>query len=722
MIRQADWIKTPVDFGEIAPVFRRTFQVTGNVVSARLCISAIGLYEATLGGRRIGDFILAPGWTDYRHRVQVQEYDVTDMLEGENTLEIMLGRGWSGVFTWYRHQTYPCYPSQAVICALEMSFDDGTKEVILSNESFEVAKSGVLFSDIYDGEIYDARTFVQEWMPAAVAPYPKDILIAQQGEVVREIQEVKPVKLIKTIINDKIIDFGQNLTGYVKVRSSLTSGSVIEMRHAEVLREKGTLQLYTDNLRGAMQRVTYITSGEDREYKPHFTFQGFRYVQLDKWAGPVNLDDFTAVVVHSDMQRTGYFECSNEKVNKLFENIIWSQKGNFLDVPTDCPQRDERCGWTGDAQVFVRAASYNFDVRRFFEKWLADLASEQFEDGGVPAIIPNPIEEIYANSAAWGDAAVICPWQIYLTYGDMDILKAQFESMKKWVDYVKGEADDNLLWTDGIHFGDWLALDNGEGVLDGATPREFIATAFFAYSTGLLIKAGRLLGRDMDSYEALHGGIVSAIRETYMRDGRLTIATQTAHALALYFDLCGESRLAVAKDLADMVADNGNRLTTGFVGTPYLLHALSQNGYAETAYSLLLQENFPSWLFSVNRGATTVWEHWDGIREDGGFWSGGLMNSFNHYAYGAVADWMYGVVCGINTDEDAPGFEHAILRPIPDGRLEYASASIDTRLGRLSSKWHREGDRIVYEFEVPGTATIHIGPETYEVGRGRHTF
>ena len=722
MIKQANWIKSPVEMGDICPVFKKTFTLPQRAAAAKIYISALGVYEAELNGRRIGDFILAPGWTSYGHRVQYQEYDVGDFVNTENTLEITLGRGWCGPFTWYRSMAYP-YPSPAIICALQITFPDGSEELIYSDESFEFAKSNILFSDIYDGEVYDSRAFEREWAPAAICDYPKEILIPQQGEIVREIEEIRPVDYIKTIVGDKFIDFGQNLTGYVKFKTNLPSGTVVEYRHAEVLKGKGTFTFYTENLRNAQQKVTCIANGEETEYKPHFTFQGFRYIRLDKWPGDVNLDDFRAVVVHSDIKRTGYFECSNEKVNKLFQNIIWGQKGNFLDVPTDCPQRDERCGWTGDAQVFVRAASYNFDVKKFFTKWLADVAADQFDDGGIPAIVPNMIYEMYANSAAWGDAAVICPWQIYLTYGDKDLLATQFDCMQNWVNYIRSVADADFLWTEDVeeHFGDWLALDNGEGVNDGATPKELIATAYFAYSTCLLIKAGKILGKDMSEYESLYENIAAAFQKAYIQNGKMTSGTQTAHALALYFDLCGDSKESIAKNLADKVVANGNKLDTGFVGTPYLLHVLSQNGYPEIAYSLLLQEEFPSWLYSVNKGATTVWEHWDGLKDDGSFWSP-AMNSFNHYAFGAVADWMYGVVCGINTDENAPGFEHAVLRPVPDRRLGYAAASIDTQFGRLSSKWTISGDKVLYEFEVPNSATVIIGDNTYEVGKGSHQF
>ena len=721
MIKQAGWIAAPGDYGDVCPVFARSFKLPEKAASATLLISAVGAYEASINGARVGDFILAPGWTAYQSRIQYQEYDVTDMLAGDNALEILVGRGWSGRFTWLRKEMYPMYPSVAVICALRIIFADGSEKAVLSDAGFSVARSNILFSDIYDGEIYDARETAREWEPAAVIDYPKDVLVPQQGEPVREIEVLKPVGLIDTGVDETIVDFGQNLTGYVIINTKQPSGAVLEIRHAEVLRDNENLRFYTENLRGALQRMTYIANGAQTVYKPHFSFQGFRYVRVDKWPAEVCLDDFTAAVVHSDIRRTGYFECSDEKVNKLYQNIIWSQKGNFLDIPTDCPQRDERLGWTGDAQVFARASAYSFDVGKFFAKWLADLALEQYEDGGVPAAIPDPLGRDWANSAAWGDAAVICPWQIYLAYGDKSMLAAQFDSMRKWVDYMRGAADDDYIRRSGSHFGDWLALDNGEGVYSGATPKDLIATAYFAFSTGIFTKAGKILGMDMAPYEELYENVAGAFRREYVRNGKIAAGTQTAHAIALYFGLCGEHRESVAKDLRDMVAANGDRLTTGFVGTPYLLHALSQSGYVETAYSLLLQESFPSWLYSVGKGATTIWEHWDGVREDGGFWDIN-MNSFNHYSYGAVADWMYGAMCGISPDEDAPGYENAVIKPLPDKRLRYASACIDTKYGKLSSKWSIDGDTVAFDFEVPNKAHITIGQNTYRVGKGTHSF
>lgn len=721
MIKQANWITSPKEMGDICPVFRKNFKLQKTVLNAKIYISALGVYEAKLNGKRIGDYVLAPGWTSYGHRVQYQEYDITNLLGKENSLEITIGKGWCFSELTWENKVFSPYPVPAAICAMKISYNDGTDEIILSDESFEVSESAVLYSDIYDGEIYDSRSVKRHWEPAAVRQdYPKEILILQQGEYIREIEEIKPVELLLTEKNEKIIDFGQNLTGYVKFKTGHPAGTVLEISHAEVLDSDGCF--YTENLRSAKQHIRYVANGQRAEYKPFFTFQGFRYIRLDQWPGDVSLDDFTAVVVHSDMKRTGYFECSNEKVNKLFSNIIWGQKGNFLDVPTDCPQRDERLGWTGDAQVFIRAASYNFDTQKFFEKWLTDLSLDQLEDGGVPAIVPNVFGEWEANSSsAWGDAAVICPWQIYLTYADKDMLNRQFDSMKKWVDYIRKQGKDEFLWNTGHQYGDWLGLDAAEGSYEGATPKDLIATAYFAYSTGLFIKAGKVLDKDMAEYETLYSNVVSAFQNNFIKDGKITAHTQTAHALAIYFDLCGRWKAEIVRELAEIVIANGNKLKTGFVGTPYLLHALSQNGYTKTAYSLLLQEDFPSWLYSVNKGATTIWEHWDGIKNDGSFWDP-AMNSFNHYAYGAVADWMYEVIAGINIDESAPGFENVVLKPIPDKRLGYAAASIDTRLGKLSSKWSILDDKIKYEFEVPNKATIIIGNEVHKVAKGQYVF
>lgn len=406
-------------------------------------------------------------------------------------------------------------------------------------------------------------------------------------------------------------------------------------------------------------------------------------------------------------------------MNKLFKNIIWGQKSNFLDVPTDCPQRDERLGWTGDAQVFVRTASLNFDVERFFKKWLHDLAADQGRDGCVPHVIPNIFDDM-GGSSAWSDAAVICPWEIYRTYGDKAVLEEQFDSMKAWIDWMR-ERSENGKRSGGSHFGDWLGLDSPEGSYKGATPDDLIATAYYKYSTELFIKAAHALGRDVSEYENIPAEAAAAFRREYMENGRVKNATQTGCVLALCFDIT-DDRAATATQLNELVKHAGH-LETGFVGTPYLLHALSDNGYAETAYDLLLRREYPSWLYPISKGATTVWEHWDGIKPDGTMWSTD-MNSFNHYAYGAVADWMYGAAAGINSDPDRPGFEHIIFRPVTDRRLDFVKASIDTRRGTVASEWRRENGRIKYIFTVPegcGASAV-IGGEKHEVGVGTHEF
>ncbi len=720
MLEKAKWIGAPVDFGTVCPVFRRTFDVIKPLRGATLTITAIGCYAAHINGSRVGNFVLAPGWTSYDKRIQVQTYDVTALLSGKNTLDIEVGEGWHlGRIGWNHGRRYSA-SQPAAICALELTYQDDTAETIVSDERFEAARTARLFSGLYDGELYDARQTDYAWEPVKLVEHTKRTLIPQEGEQITEQERRKPETVSRTRAGDYVLDFGQNLTGYVEFTVRAPRGSLIELYHGEILDAKG--DVYTANLRTAKQRIQYIADGERRTYKPLFTFQGFRYARVVNWSGELEPEAFTAIVVSSDLRRTGFFSCSNEKVNKLYENIIWSQRDNFLDVPTDCPQRDERLGWTGDAQIFVKTAAYNYDVRRFFDKWLSDLAADQFEDGGVPAVIPDVLGRENSSSSAWGDAAVICPWQLYLTYGDTNILRRQYDSMCKWVQYIKNQGDSPCLWNTGHHFGDWLGLDAPYGSYKGSTDPDLIATAYFAYSTSLVIKAGRVLGYDSSEYEELYAHIRKAYQDRFIKDGRLTSDTQTAHALTLCFDLADDAA-GIGKRLNSLVGSNGNKLKTGFVGTPYLLHALSKAGFHETAYTLLLQEDFPSWLYSVNLGATTIWEHWDGMNEKGELWSTS-MNSFNHYAYGAVGDWMYEVMAGIKIDETRPAFQNTIFQPVPDPRIAYASASVDTPNGPVSSRWERKNGEILFTFRVPKgcTATVVLEGRTHSVGEGEHTF
>ena len=512
-----------------------------------------------------------------------------------------------------------------------------------------------------------------------------------------------------------MIDFGQEVTGYVESTLEGNDGDVLDLSFAEVIDKEGNF--YTENYRSAKAQYRYICRDGKQTYKPKLTFWGFRYIRINEFPGGtdrVTPDTFTAIAVYSDMKRTGYLRCSNPKLNQLFSNIIWGQKGNFVDVPTDCPQRDERLGWTGDAQVFVRTACLNYDAEKFYTKWLADLAADQPENGYVGHVIPDLLQNPNASSA-WGDAAIICPWTVYLAYGNTDILKQQFASMKKWINYITTHTTTPYLWTGGEHYGDWLGLDAPSGSYKGSSDESFIASAFYAYSTSLVIKAGKVLGEDVSEFEQLYENIVTSFRSHYP-----IYHTQTECILAAHFQLAEDCQSA-ADQLAEMIVACGNHLETGFVGTPYLLHVLSKYGHLELAYTLLLREEYPSWLYPVTKGATTIWEHWDGIMEDGSFWSAD-MNSYNHYAYGSVADWIYTVAAGINTVESAPGYEKILIEPYPDTRLNWLKASVETRHGLVSSEWKKEADFWRYEITTPVDTTIIIDGVNLQVTAGTYYF
>lgn len=723
IINHANWIKSPAGGGKDAPKntsaivwtsvisdvatdagldFTKNFVCKGRVKKAQLQISSLGIYEAKLNGERVGDFIFAPGWTSDEKRLQYQSYDVTHRLKAENNLTVTLGRGWrylgknpEKIVDGFSNK------DMALIAALAVEYEDGAKELILTDKTWLVTQSKIRYSNLYNGDIFDAGFMPGKPVPALEINHTKEILIPQQGEKIVETQRLPAKELIKTPAGETVLDFGQNLTGYVEFKIRGKKGDKATIQHAEVIDKDGNF--YTENLRSAKQEIIFICDGEEHTYKPALSFQGFRYIKLLNWPDTVNLADFTAIVVHSDMKRTGFFECSDKGINQLFKNIIWGQRGNFLDVPTDCPQRDERLGWTGDAQVFVRTASYNFDVEKFFAKWLADLAADQGENGSVPHVIPDVLDK-QGGSAAWGDASIICPWQMYLTYANKSILGSQFDSMKKWLDFIQSKSR-NFIWNKGDHFGDWLNLE--EEVGNKGTDKKLIATAFAAYSTSLFVKIGRVLGKDMSAYELLRDNTKAAFCKKYIKKGKLAGNTQTACVLALYFDLTNEKEKTAAQ-LEALVRKHGH-LTTGFVGAPYLLHVLTANGYVKTAYDLMFRKEYPSWLYPIGLGATTIWERWNGIWPDGTMADKG-MNSFNHYAYGAVGDWMYGTMAGINTDENAPGFRHIIFKPIPDERLDFVKASIMSRHGEVKAEWQRVDGKVKYTFTVPqgctGTATV----------------
>ena len=709
MLNNSKWISYPENTQYHAPVFRRCFSAR-DVKKATLCVTALGCYYGELNGKRIGDFILAPGCTSLK-RVQVQTYDITDLLRDENRIELTLSKGWfcGRLNSRARDRMKDVY--EALRCEITLTHKDGSKEIIATDEGWQVGLSPITFTDIYDGEHFDAN-YVPSFVPAKVQEYNMVSLVKQQGEKICEQETVLPHRIFKTPKGETVIDFNQNITGYFEFFVNAKAGDTVSFSVAEVLDKDGNF--YTDNYRSAKSELVYTCREGENVYKPRLTFYGFRYLRVNSFPTEITRDSVKAIVLHSDMKRTGYLDSSSPLLNKLFKNILWGQKGNFLDIPTDCPQRDERMGWTGDAQVFVRTASYNYDVNRFFEKWLEDMRLDQYPSGSIPFIIPQFWDDC-GSSAAWADAVTICPYQIYLTYANRALLKKMYPAMKKYVNHIGTQTKTKNLWTGCWHFGDWLGLDAPAGSYKGSSSEDFIASVYYYYSALLTAKAGKALGYRCQKYARLAENIRKSIINTFTE-----YKTQTECVLALYFDVT-ENKKAVADKLAKMIRENGKRLQTGFVGTPYLLHALSQNGYTELAYDLLLQKSYPSWLYSVKQGATTIWEHWDGVNDRGEFWSKD-MNSFNHYAYGSVADWVYGVACGIKTVEDKPGFEEIIIEPHPTKKLDHLSARIDTVRGTVSSAWYKEGDSFRYEITTPAPTTVIIDGVIHKVERGTYVF
>jgi alpha-L-rhamnosidase len=723
-----------------APLLRKEFTVNPKkkIERARLYASAMGLYEMELNGKRVGDQYFTPGWTAYDFRFQYQTYDVTDQLKsGLNCLGALLGDGWFRGHMGYEglHNNYG--KRVALFSQLVIAYTDGTGETVATDATWKAATGPVLLSDVYDGETYDARLEKIGWSAAGyddkgwkgvtMMETPKAKLAAAAGPPVKKIEEVRPLKVLRTPAGDTVIDMGQNMVGWVKFRVTAPAGTTISLRHAEVLDKAGNF--YTENLRDAKATIRYTTNGKGTEtFEPHFTFQGFRYVSVSGWPGEVKPADFTGIVVHSSIERTGNFETSNALLNQLEHNIIWGQKGNFLDVPTDCPQRDERLGWTGDAQVFSPTASFNFETVEFYEKWLKDLALDQQDDGAVPHVIPNILSHTTRKgdsaSSGWADVSVVVPWNVYRAFDDRRVLEEQYPSMKAWVEYMRKQAGDKYLYNTGFTFGDWLAFATTDSDYPGATTdKDFIQTAYFAHSTELLAKTAAVLGKKEDAaeYQALEEKIKAAfLREFVTSNGRLSSNTQTAYVLALSFDLLPESMRAEAADRLAADVRKFKHLTTGFLGASDLTWALSNSGHLEEAYMLLNRQEYPSWLYPVTKGATTIWERWDGIKEDGTFQDPG-MNSFNHYAYGAIGMWMYSVVAGIGLDEAQPAYKHIFIAPRPGGGLTYAKASVDSVYGKVSTAWELVDGKFKLKVEVPPntTATVTMpNGKVQELGSG----
>lgn len=721
---QAKWISTPESIDKKAsPQFRFSFKVKDKVKNARIYATALGLYELHLNGNRVGEEYFTPGWTSYYTRLQYQTYDVTDQIVyGDNEWTALLGNGWYRGNLGWEHQKEIYGNRLGLLAELHLEYQDGTTEVVKTDEAWDVAESAIRESELYHGETVDAQFEVRNWQPVTILNESKEKIVAQENEPVRKINTLPAKELIRTPKGEIVIDFGQNMVGWVEFDIEGKPGQTVEIKHAEVLDSDGNF--YTENLRTAKQTNTYILRGEGKEtFAPRFSFQGFRYIQLIGFEdGQIQLENFRGIVLHSDMEMTGDFKSSDEMINQLQHNIVWGLKGNFLDVPTDCPQRDERLGWTGDAQMFIRTASYLANVAPFFTKWLRDLEADQREDGAVPFVIPNVLSQIDEpekenqqdsfGSAAWGDAAVINPWTLYIAYGDKRILEEQYDSMKAWISYIKAQGDNPYLWNTGFHFGDWLALDSKPDSYVGATDRAYIATAFYAYSTSIVKKTAQILGEEEDYqyYAELEENIVKAFQDEYVTpNGKLSVPTQTAHVLALMFGLVDtHAKKRVVEELEKLLQETDYHLTTGFVGTPYLNHVLTENGLNDAAYTLLFQKDYPSWLYQITKGATTIWEHWDGIKEDGSFWSAD-MNSFNHYAYGAIGDWLYRKVAGIELDEQVPAFKHFTIQPhIGDG-LDWVEATYESMYGEIKSAWRKsEAGGIELEVTVPANTTARV--------------
>ncbi len=735
----AKWIYFEEELGTASPDYRKTLRLSGSLLRAVAYISAVGVYNFYINGRKVGNAVMAPGYTSYC-RAQYQTYDITDLLTDESTLSILAGKGWvKGYFRHDRSKSLVFKNTAAVIARVIIEYTDGSREDIVTDGSWEVYTSYILDSEIYDGETLDMTAEIKRVGNALLYPDKTPALVAGSGENIVERERIAAKKLITTPRGERVIDFGQNIAGYAEFRIRGKAGERIVVSHAEVLDRDGNF--YTDNMRTAKNLNTYVLAEGENVFKPTFSFQGFRYIRLDEYPDTeIVLDDITAVAIYSDMERTGDFRCGSEKLNRLYSNIIWSQRGNFIDVPTDCPQRDERRGWTGDAQVFCRTAAINYDVEKFFTKWLEDVMLEQGEDGSVGAFIPRGVCDRGLISAAWGDVATVCPAELYRAYGNRELLRSHYGMMRRWVEYMRGFGDEEFLFLGGKHYCDWLALDAGGGQYRGATQSDLIASAFFAYSTELLIKAGEILGEDVAAYKELYKNVRAAFRLAFMKDGLPVIypkadglttdrpifaPTQTAITLILKFGLCEDcERKALTDKLVELIEKNQGRMSTGFVGTPYILHALSENGRADIAYKLLLSEKSPSWLFSVNMGATTIWEHWDGINEAGEFWSDD-MNSFNHYAYGSVYDWIFGVMLGVKVAAGGEGYRVIDYSPIPCEDIGFAEASYKSRRGRIYTAWRYTDEGVEYELEIPGgvIANINIpGLPAERVGGGRYRF
>lgn len=733
--------RTPSNAGDPAIYFRRDFRTGERPQRATLRVTALGIVVPYLNGTRVGDEVLAPGWTSYRHRLQVSTYDVTDLLtDGENAVGAIVGEGWAvGALTWeLKRHNWADRP--ALYLQLELVYEDRV-EVIATDEQFRVGTGGVRENGVYLGETHDARQEPEGWSrpgfddsgwaPAQLFDWGLDALIEPVAPPIRRIEELAPVELRRTPSGTTIVDFGQNISGWVRLTVTGDAGTTVTLRHAELLKPDGELERETNRGAEATDRYT-LRGGAPETWEPQFTFHGFRYVEIQGWPGELSVEALRAVVVHSDMARTGWFETSDDLVTKLHENTVWSMRGNFVGVPTDCPQRDERLGWTGDINAFAPTATVLYDVRGVLGSWLQDLAAEQRELGTVPFVVPD-VRALWTTpspTALWGDVAISLPWTLYQEYGDLEILRASYASMTSFLGEVEKALDEVGLWSTGFQWGDWLDPDApADDPSGGKTNRYLLASAYLVKTSREMADTAALLGQDNDveHFRQLHDRVRAAFRHEFVTgSGRLVNETATAYAITIMFGILDEDQLGKAGDrLADIVAKAGYKISTGFSGTPLVTDALSSTGHLDAAYRLLRQTESPSFLYPITMGATTVWERWDSVLPDGTVNATG-MTSLNHYALGAVAGWLYHVVGGLTRTE--AGWRHFRIAPQPGGELMWARAAHDTIHGRAEVSWRVEDGQLLLEATVPPgtTATVvlplHPDDRTEEVGPGHHTW
>jgi len=694
------------------PFLRKEFELSAPPRRAVLHWTALGVAECSINGCRVDDSFLLPGWSDFRRRVQCLSHEVTHLLRaGENRIGAVLGDGWYSGTLLFQNERNHYGKDPALLAVLEVEAEDGRRLRVATDGSWEGRFGPILGSDLYHGESCDARRELAGWSepggsragwkPVRVFPRYQGILEEKINEPVRVTEERKARKPRKHRDGFWVFDFGQNMVGLCRLRVEGRRGQKIVLKFGEMLNPDGSV--YRENLRLARATDSYVCRGGGvEEWTPRFTFHGFRYVEVHGLEKPPKASMLTALVLHTDMRPIGNFECSNPDINQLNRNIRWGMRGNFLDLPTDCPQRDERLGWTGDAQVFVGTAGFHYDVRDFFRKWMRDLVDGQSEEGAFPDVAPDVLGKMWTwskGNAAWGDAGVICPYVVYQHYGDTTILKENYSAMVRWINYQ--EKTSVGLCRPPTVYGDWLAID-AVTPQHAPVPSDLVGTAYFAHTAGLMAEVARVLGKKQDAlrFRKLRSGIVKAFRREYVTpSGRVVGDCQTGYLLALAFDLLPEKLRPVAVDrLVELIRVRDWHLSTGFVGTPLLCPVLTRFGRTDVAYRLLLQDTYPSWLYPIRNGATTMWERWNSYTREKGF--GPVeMNSFNHYAYGAVGEWIYAVVGGLRPLK--PGFREVLIAPEPGDGITSARTTLDTPAGYIACEWILKGDSLQITAEIP---------------------